>query len=68
MQRDVQDHFHSLLISSLLPPTHAPPWAVFSTLHQHYGNLIAVPKALSLTLLRSVETQQGLLISGLKTH
>lgn len=62
------DHSRPLLISSLLPTIHTPPWALSSIVHQHYGNLITVPKALAPTLLRSMETQQTVLISSLKTH
>ena len=68
MQRYIQDHFHSLLISSLLPTIHMPPWAIFSIIYQHYGNLIALPNALAPALLRSIEIQKMVLISSLKTH
>lgn len=67
MQRYVQDHFRSLLIPSLLPTTHTTLGS-FTIMHQHYRNLITLPKALAPTLLSSVETQQAVLISSLKTH
>lgn len=44
------------------------PRAIFNIMYQRYGNLIALPNALTPTLLRDMEKQTSVLISSLKTR